>query len=110
MVDRVVQTGTLNTTKDVIERAVLEENPDDVLDFVFEIRNGCLGTGFVSKRRRAGREVARGVVSEQGGVIEYGGRSSQEAEEGPVGLHRRGLGGKREPRVEVRLLCSRCAL
>lgn len=51
VVGRVVQATTLNTTEDVVERTVLEQNPNNVLNFALQVGNRLLGTGLVAKGR-----------------------------------------------------------
>jgi hypothetical protein len=90
VIDWVVQAGTLDPTEDVVERAVLKQNPHDVLDFVLEIRDGRGGASFIPEGRWSGF-LPLSRAPEQGNIIEDGGGSGQKAKQGGIGLH----GGKR---------------
>lgn len=66
VVDGVVETGLLDTTQDVVESAVLQQDPNDVLDLVLQVGNGLLGARGVAKglRGAAGNSSAEGAAGE----------------------------------------------
>jgi hypothetical protein len=80
IVDNVVQTLALDTTKDVVKTAVLQENPDDILNLVLQVGNGLLGARGVPKGGVAGG--SHGRSSSAAGETEQGHQS--------VGLHNDG--------------------
>lgn len=73
VVGRVVYTATTDTTKDVVEGTVLEQDPDDVLDLLLHVGNGLLGAGLVAER--SGSLLVDGLAA--GPVAVRGRRSSQ---------------------------------
>lgn len=73
VVGRVVDAATTDTTKDVVEGAVLEQDPDDVLDLLLHVGDGLLGAGLVAKG--SGRLLVDRLIASPVGVS--GGRSGQ---------------------------------
>lgn len=51
LVDDVVETGTVDTTEDVVVGTVLQKDPDDILNIVLQVGNRLGGAGFVAKGR-----------------------------------------------------------
>lgn len=47
-VDNVVQAILVNTTEDVVESAVLQQDPNNILNLVLQVGNGLLGAGLVA--------------------------------------------------------------
>lgn len=59
VVNHVVQTLALDTTQNVVETAVLQQNPHDILNLVLQVGNGLLGARGVPKGGVAGRSHGR---------------------------------------------------
>lgn len=77
VVDNVVETLLVDTTQDVVETTVLQQNPDNILNLVLQVGNGLLGARGVAKGSLvvAGNNRANGAAGE-----------TQEGKES-VGLH-----------------------
>lgn len=60
VVDNVVETVLPDTTQDIVESAVLQQDPDDVLNLVLHVGNGLLGARCVAKRLRRGATDSSG--------------------------------------------------
>lgn len=78
VVGRVVEATSLDTTQDVVEAAVLQQDPDNVLNLVLQVGNGLLGTRCVAEGG-AGRAAANSSAQSATGETEQGEES--------VGLH-----------------------
>lgn len=49
VVDNIVQAILVNTTQDVVECAVFQQDPNNILNLVLQVGNGLLGTRLVAK-------------------------------------------------------------